>query len=157
MATTCVYFAVDAGEFSNGLFNRPVLTLVSDGEGPINLVTAMSDVSPAYAPAGKTLICASVVGEILEDDSALLRAVQDHLIGLFGNDAATWRMLKIYRIPKALPDQSVESMKLVSKPVFVKEGLFACGDHLDQVSINGAMASGRRAAEAVIKALATSA
>ena len=32
----------------------------------------------------------------------------------------------------------------------VREGVFVCGDYLDTASINGAMASGRRAAEAVL-------
>jgi predicted NAD/FAD-dependent oxidoreductase len=32
----------------------------------------------------------------------------------------------------------------------VRPGLYVCGDHVDNASINGAMESGRRAAEAVL-------
>jgi predicted NAD/FAD-dependent oxidoreductase len=34
--------------------------------------------------------------------------------------------------------------------VRVRPGLFVCGDHRDNGSINGALVSGRRAAEAVL-------
>jgi predicted NAD/FAD-dependent oxidoreductase len=37
----------------------------------------------------------------------------------------------------------VESVRLA-------EGLYACGDHREHPSLNGALASGRRAAEAVL-------
>jgi hypothetical protein len=35
------------------------------------------------------------------------------------------------------------------RPVAVGDGLFVCGDHRDSSSIQGAMVSGRRAADAV--------
>jgi hypothetical protein len=36
------------------------------------------------------------------------------------------------------------------QPVRIGNGLCVCGDHRDKASINGAMVSGRRAAEAVL-------
>jgi hypothetical protein len=38
----------------------------------------------------------------------------------------------------------------VHKRVRLRPGLYACGDHLDQSSLNGAMCAGRRAGEAII-------
>ena len=38
------------------------------------------------------------------------------------------------------------------RPVRLGPRLFVCGDHVENASINGAMASGRRAAEAVLAA-----
>jgi predicted NAD/FAD-dependent oxidoreductase len=39
------------------------------------------------------------------------------------------------------------------RPVELREGIYVCGDHVDQGSIQGAMVSGRRAAEAVLSRL----
>ena len=37
-----------------------------------------------------------------------------------------------------------------SRPVRLAEGLFVCGDHRDSATLDGALKSGRRAAEAVL-------
>ena len=49
--------------------------------------------------------------------------------------------------PAALPPLKLR------RPVDLGDGLFVCGDHRDTPSIQGAMASGTRAARAVLRAL----
>jgi predicted NAD/FAD-dependent oxidoreductase len=61
------------------------------------------------------------------------------------------RHLLTYRIPHALPAQAPPALSPVEKPARRSPGLYVCGDYLDTASIQGAMASGRRAAEAVLK------
>ena len=40
----------------------------------------------------------------------------------------------------------------LSRPVQLAQGLFVCGDHRDTATLDGALKSGRRAAEAVLAA-----
>ena len=59
-----------------------------------------------------------------------------------------WQHLRTYRIPRALPAYPVGGYAQPS--VRLASGLYACGDHREHPSLNGALASGRRAAEAVL-------
>src|SRR5713101_4131925 len=68
----------------------------------------------------------------------------------FGNVARSWRYLKSYRIPHAQPQQYPGALEPPQRPVRVRSGIYLCGDHRYNASINGAMLSGRRAAEAVL-------
>ncbi len=58
VSVTCVYFDAPASPIGEGV-------LVLDGEdaGPVNNLAVMSDVAPGYAPAGRALVSASVLGE----------------------------------------------------------------------------------------------
>ncbi|MFM8531369.1 MAG: FAD-dependent oxidoreductase, partial [Ilumatobacteraceae bacterium] len=66
---------------------------------------------------------------------------------MFGAVAREWRHLRTYRIPHGQPDQSPPLRP--KRTVALGEGLFVCGDHRDTASIQGALHSGRRVAEAV--------
>ena len=61
----------------------------------------------------------------------------------------------MYRIRHALPSQPVGVLEPWERPVKLRAGLYVCGDHRDNASINGAMVSGRRAAEALAGDLAS--
>ncbi|HEY0557120.1 MAG TPA: FAD-dependent oxidoreductase, partial [Thermoanaerobaculia bacterium] len=62
---------------------------------------------------------------------------------------ADWRHLRTYRIPLALPAR--KSLEPAALPVRRRRGLYLCGDHRETPSLQGAMVSGRRAAEAVME------
>jgi phytoene dehydrogenase-like protein len=133
----------------------PVLMLDGEGAGPVNSLAVMSEVSREYAPDGQALIAASVVGIPAADDAELDRTVRGQLGGWFGADVVGgWRLLRVYRIRHALPSQPVGALEPWERSVRLRTGLFVCGDHRDNASINGAMVSGRRAAEAVAGELA---
>lgn len=132
--------------------------LDGDGTGPASAVTVLSEVSREYAPAGKHLVAASVIGLPTDDDGSLDQKVRGQLGGWFGAEAVGgWRLLRVYRIRHALPSQPVGALEPWERPVKVRDGLFVCGDHRDNASINGAMVSGRRAAETVAGDLANGA
>jgi phytoene dehydrogenase-like protein len=127
--------------------------LVLDGEGrrgPVNSVCVPSEVSPTYAPPGQSLVSATVVGHAGPDDGALDRDARAQLSRWFGADAVRdWRLLRVTRVPYALP-RSVPHPAHAAAGVRLGEGIYACGDYFETPSINGALRSGRRAAEAVL-------
>ncbi|MDP8242586.1 MAG: NAD(P)/FAD-dependent oxidoreductase [Candidatus Hinthialibacter antarcticus] len=144
----CLYFSADQSPV-----NRPILVLNGNGAGPINNICTPSDIAPGYAPKGQTLISVSVIGQQAMDESELLRLVQKQLKEWYGSVTETWRYLLSYSIDRALPKQMPPALHMPQRPVRVRPGLYICGDHIDNASINGAMVSGRRAAEALIEDL----
>jgi len=143
-AVTTVHFAAERSPVG-----EPILVLNGEGRGPVNDLCVPSDVAPSYAPPGAALISATVLGVSPLDDDALAAAVRAQLRGWFGAQVGAWRLLRVHRIPFALPAQPPAALAPVERPVRVREGLFVCGDHRDTASIQGAMVSGRRAAAAV--------
>ena len=144
---TCFYYAADAPPIE-----EPILVLNGDSSGPINNLCVPSQVASQYAPAGQSLISATVVG-VVEDQQALEYDVRRQLRDWFGESVDGWRHLRSYRIPFALPSQRPPALSPVAKPARRDDGVFVCGDYLDTASIQGAMVSGRRAADQMIAAL----
>jgi ABC-type nitrate/sulfonate/bicarbonate transport system permease component len=68
---------------------------------------------------------------------------------LHGADASRWQLLRTYRLPEALPAFAPGSP--LRRAVRVDGSLFVAGDHRDTPSQQGALVSGRRAADAVLR------
>jgi len=147
--TVALYYAADRPPVSEA-----VVMLDGEGQGPVNHVVVTSNASPAYAPAGRALVAVSVVGVPADDDAELDRRARVQLSGWFGGEVLGWRLLRAYRIPRALPDQTAGRLDPWRRPVRLRPGLYVCGDHRDNASIDGAMTSGFRAAQAVMENLA---
>ncbi len=145
----CLYFAAPTAPL-----DLPILALNAQAGGLVNNLCVPSLVSPAYAPAGQHLISVSVLQTELNDE-ALATAVQQELRAWFGEAVHNWRFLKAYTIRKALPRLTVPESSLTQAPARLADGIFHCGDYLDTPSINGAMATGRRAAQAILESLKT--
>jgi phytoene dehydrogenase-like protein len=138
--------------------DEPILLLNGEGRaaGPVNHVAVMSAVSPQYAPPGAHLVVANVVGETPATDAALLRldqAVRQHMGKWFGPVVDSWKMLGAYTLAHALPHQRHAEWEQAPVRVAGTGGVYMCGDYRETASIQGALTSGRRAAEAVIKDL----
>jgi len=142
--TRLIAFAADRSPLPS-----PTLVVNADG-GPIDNLTVPSDVVSGYAPPGRALICVSVRPDAPTDDDALADAVRRQAAGWFGDAASIWRRLAVVRVDHALPDESPASRRLRAPGGRLATGLFLCGDHCASASINGALASGRRCAEAVL-------
>ncbi|MFN3166460.1 MAG: protoporphyrinogen/coproporphyrinogen oxidase [Phycisphaeraceae bacterium] len=141
---TCLYFATDRPPI-----DRPILVLNGEGHGPVNNLCVPSLLVPC-APEGRHLVSATVLGIPAQDDATLERGVREQLAGWFGAEVNRWQHLRTYRIPHALPRQAPPALSTPERPVRWRDGLYVCGDHRDNASINGAMVSGRRAAEALL-------
>lgn len=148
-SVTCFYYAADEPPVA-----KPLLVLNGDGAGPVNNFAVMTEVAPSYAPAGKHLISISVLGIQELTDVQLGGFIIAQMKNWFGNVARSWKFLRSYRIPHAQPQQYPGALEPPQRPVRVRPGVYVTGDHRDNASINGAMVSGRRAAEAVLADLA---
>ena len=125
------------------------LLVNADASGPIDNLTVPSDVAAGYAPAGRSVVSVSIRGDWNGADEDLPEAVRRQAAGWLGGDAASWRHLATVRVPLALPDESPAARATRPGSPRLAPGLFLCGDHCAAASINGALASGRRCADAI--------
>ena len=144
-SVTCFYYAADEPPIQ-----EPVLFLNGDGAGPVNSFAVVSQVAPSYAPTGKHLVSASVLGTHKLTDLQLSGFIIAQMKNWFGKVASTWQFLHGYYLTHAQPQQFPGALEPPQRPVRVRSGVYVCGDQRDHASIQGAMASGRRAAEAVL-------
>ncbi|CAM3868374.1 flavin monoamine oxidase family protein [Nocardioides zeicaulis] len=117
--------------------------------GPLVNAAVVSRAAPSYAPPGRHLVQASALlgPDRVPDEAAMRRHAGD----LLGADPARWEVLARHEVPDALPVQPAPHSE--ARPVVV-DGLVVCGDHRDTGSIQGALVSGQRAADAVLGGLA---
>ncbi len=145
---TCLYFAARKPPIE-----EPILVLNGESGGVINNLCVPSQVAPNYAPAGQSLVSVTVLGTVEPEKEKLLQdQVLNQLTDWFGAEVNNWRHLKTCRIPNALPRQAPPALSPVAKSALGVGNIFQCGDYLDTASIQGAMISGRRAAELVVAA-----
>jgi predicted NAD/FAD-dependent oxidoreductase len=139
---TCVYFDAPRPPLPGAW-----LVLDGEGEGPVNNLSVLTEVSPAYGPPGRALVSASILATGEPDEEAVRR----QLASWFGPTVRDWRLLRTYNIEHALPAWPVGAQ--FERPPRIESGLYACGDHRTHPSLNGALRSGRLAAEAVLAEL----
>ncbi|KAL0335153.1 UNVERIFIED_CONTAM: hypothetical protein Sradi_4727200 [Sesamum radiatum] len=94
-----------------------------------------------------------IVNNIVPDEELVERAMKE-LTDWFGEAAVrSWSYLRMYRIGFGLPNQCPPT-NLMKDPR-VKPGLYICGDYVTSATFDGALVSGRRAVEALLKDRAT--
>lgn len=100
VAETCLYFSCDQADW-----HPSFLMLNGECRGPINNIAFPSRVSSEYAPAGKSLACMVVLGNLDGGDVALIDRVRAQLVDWSGLQVGNWDHLQTYGITHALPDQ----------------------------------------------------
>jgi phytoene dehydrogenase-like protein len=142
LSVGCVYFQAPTAPVRHR-------SIVLDGgaTGPAINVAPLSNVATEYAPAGQHLIAAATPGDIGAD---LDQRVRRQLRGWWGSQVDSWSVLRVDRIAHAQPSQLPPFSPKQSQ--HLDDGLWVCGDHRDTASIQGALFSGRRCAEAVLRA-----
>jgi phytoene dehydrogenase-like protein len=142
--TTWYHLAPPSGPALAG--GEPVLLVDGDRCGPVINTVVLTHAAPSYADRGRILVSSSTLG--LEDSSAAEQAVRAHLATIYAVSTQDWELVRPYSIPYALPAMLPPLNPL--QPVDLGAGLFIAGDHRDTASIQGAMVSGRRSADAVL-------
>jgi len=131
------YHAVSDNPSGNG-------RLIVDGQnrGPVINSIVMSDISSSYAPLGQHLVSTTTDLGATESD------VRRHLAIVWGISTHDWQLIAKYEIPAALPIQNVG--RSLTQTVKVTENIFVVGDHRAVPSQQGALFSGRLAAELIL-------
>jgi phytoene dehydrogenase-like protein len=141
-SVTCLYFAAN-----HSPLGEAIIALNGSGVGLVNNVCVPSDVASGYAPSGQALISVSVLGMPKMDD--LEGRVLVELEAWFGEGVREWRHLRTEQIEHALPEQ-MPNTSMLGDGYREHRGVYFCGDHLWSASIEGAIISGTRAADAIL-------
>ena len=124
------------------------IALNGEPAGLVNNVCAVSDVAPGYAPEGRALISVSVLG--LPNHQRLEEKVRHELHDWFGSQVDRWEHIQTDRIPRALPEHPPRSAPSNSPGFQEHDGILICGDHCTTPSIEGALVSGLKTADALV-------
>lgn len=144
-SVTTWYYRTDCApaELADG---EAVLILDGARRGPLVNTVVLSHAAPDYAPPGCALVAASALGAW--ENPGQDNAVREHLAWLYGVPTTRWELIASYPISGALPAMPVPFT--FQRPVRTAQGVYVAGDHRDTSSIQGALVSGRRAAQAVL-------
>lgn len=127
----------------------PWLMLNGENDGVVRTVCVLSEAAPSYAPPGRALISVTTT----EQDgthSDISQAVQRHLQSWFRSQVREWRHLRTDRIQRALPPLDALSTGNRTTSPRMAAGLYLCGDYQESGTLDGALLSGRKAAEAIL-------
>lgn len=141
-SVTCLYFDAPVSPLQEA-----IIVLNGSRSGMVNNVCVPSDVAPEYAPAGRSLISITVLGTPEQAD--LEARVLAELESWFGMQVRQWRHLRTDRIARALPEQT-PNVGMVGPGFREHGGVYVCGDHQWSASIEGAIISGLRTADAIL-------
>ncbi|MFE9133045.1 NAD(P)/FAD-dependent oxidoreductase [Streptomyces sp. NPDC007355] len=120
-------------------------TLLVDTRRRFLNTCVLSDVVPSYAPPGHALVATSVLGR---DGEGRERQVREALGEAYGTGTDGWDLLTVRTIEDALP--AMAPPQPLSRTTRVAPGRYVCGDHRATGSVQGALASGARAAREVL-------
>ncbi len=143
-SVTCLYFAAPRAPVADG-----ILVLNGESTGPVNNLCVMDQVADTYAPPGTHLVSVTVL-EDHADEPGIVPLVRDQLERWFGPDVKSWTRLETYRIGQALP-RFDHGQVVPDAESRIRPGVYVCGDHTANPSLQAALRSGRKAAEAVIE------
>ncbi|MDQ3616131.1 MAG: FAD-dependent oxidoreductase [Actinomycetota bacterium] len=123
--------------------------LVDADSSPVNNTVVLTAAAPSYSSDGRALVSTSLVHGARRD-VADEPTVRRRLAELYRTSTTDWEHLRTYDVARSLPTMSAPHP--FRKPVRATScsgTVYVCGDHRDTSSIQGALVSGRRAAEAV--------
>ena len=123
---------------------RPLLFVDAERRGPVVNTAVLSNVAAGYAPEGQHLVqCSAVLtGPVPSEEQ-----VRQHASVIFDAPTDDWRLLAVHELPNSLP---VMPPGMQPPPIDLGGGVFVAGDHVEGASIQGALLSGRRTAQAVL-------
>ncbi len=142
---TCLYFAASTSPVSG-----PWLIVNGEGQGAVGTACVLSEVASTYAPSGRALISVSLSDQASAEGSAIQQAVRRQLREWFGAEVDDWRHLRTDHIRRALPPIALFPTAGAPASPRVQPGLYQCGDYCDSGTLDGALVSGRKAAEALL-------
>ena len=122
----------------------PALHLDGTCSGPVTTTTVVSHLAPEYAPAGQHLVAAL---SLTDHGAADEDAGREHLARIYGEDSSGWRLVSSHDVPVTVPAVAPGEFRARSGIAERGRGIW-CGDQFGNASLDGAAASGLRAARA---------
>ncbi|HEU0088277.1 MAG TPA: NAD(P)/FAD-dependent oxidoreductase [Pseudonocardiaceae bacterium] len=124
-----------------------------DGTGsPLVNTSVLTAVARSYSPDHRHLVCSTVLG--VPGSGAPSEPEVRRMAGaVYRTNTARWEHLGTAAVPQALCSFTPPTPDLLRRGTALGDGLFVTGDHRATPSIQGALASGQRAARAVLTAL----
>lgn len=120
------------------------------GSGPGHHVVQLDNVCPTYAPSGSHLIEVTVLGTPEAPEAELAERVRRQMQVWFPDGGTeSWTWLRTYKVPMAQFRQPPGLLDRLPGTRAEVRGLFLAGDYTRHSSVQGALESGRDAAEAV--------
>ncbi|WP_405851803.1 FAD-dependent oxidoreductase [Streptomyces sp. NBC_00090] len=120
-------------------------TLVVDAKLRFLNTCVLTEVQPGYSSDGRALVSTSVLGS---PGPAEEEAVRVALGEVYGTESGDWEALHRVTVRDALP--VMRPPLVLSRTTRFAPGRYVCGDHRATGSLQGALASGGRAAREVI-------
>lgn len=138
LASTTTWYHEVPSDFSDS----QLLHIDGLARGPIVNSIVISRVVGAYAPAGRHLLSTTTVTPASESE------VRRHLTDIWGKDSSNLELIAKYEIPKSLPIFGVGAHQVTSAKM--GDAVFVAGDYRTAPSQNGALLSGRLAAQELL-------
>ena len=133
--STTWYFQIESGLIESK-------HLRAGGTGPLVNSVVISNSAPSYAPKGSSLLAATTLGVGTETE------VRAQLMQHWQVETKRWNLISKYEIPNSLPFHPPQKPLIASA---VREsGIYVAGDWRATPSQQGALLSGRLAANAII-------
>ena len=131
--------------------------LVVDGTGKsaVNHLAPLSVVAPSYAPPGRHLLAAVLLGEAALqelDDTVLGHQARDAAALMLGHDPSDWTPLAVVRVPFSQFAQPPGIHQRLPTARTATPGLYLASEATVDSSLNGAIIGGERAAAAILAA-----
>ena len=142
---TCIYFAAPTPPT-----DRKLLVVNAEPGGTVNTLCVPSLVAPGYGTEDRHLVAVTLLGRHDPDWHAVGAVVRRELRSWFGPPVDRWERLCAYRIPMALPSTAPPLASPLRRRVRIDKGIYVCGETSGVPSIQWALYSGRKAAEAVL-------
>ncbi len=128
----------------------PWLIVNGEQQGPVGTACVLTEVAPSYAPPGRALIVVSLSDQTAPVGGDQQQAVRHQLRTWFGTEVDAWRHLRTDRINRALPPIVLLADRKGEASLRLRPGLYQCGDYCETGTLDGALLSGRKAADAVL-------
>jgi len=132
-------------ETENSVFNQAIIGLLPNKELLVNNFHYLSDVFGGI----KKILSVTVVKPHTLSENEMVQTVKKELEQYC--NIKTKALVKLFHIEKALPDLDQLKYEPCIDDLTISHGVYCCGDHLANGSLNAAMASGRFVAGHIIK------
>ena len=126
--------------------------LDGSGEAQVATTTVVSNLAPEYAPAGQHLVAALTLADAPGSDPREVDegAVRSQLAHIYQTDTAAWRLVARHDLAETVP--AVAPGRHRSTAGIERRGrALVCGDQFGNASLDGAAASGLKAAAAIVR------